>query len=118
MKTYNYWVTDPYSRIRLGDEAERLANLWKPEAGIDYCYACGEDTAELIDGYCPDCIWQLFHNHAEEITEWNAKDSDYDPDLDLSMEGAEKFCLEDDPEYFIRWVMKEHPTWLWEIEVI
>lgn len=109
---------DPYSVNNLAREAERLASMWfEPVPGEDCCKACG-DEYDLIGGLCPDCRWQIFRNHAQEITEWNAKDSDYDPDLDLSMEGAEKFCLEDDPEYFIRWVMEEHPLWIWEIEVI
>lgn len=110
---------DPYSINNLAREAEYWASMrFEPEPGIDCCIACGEETHDLIDGYCPDCMWQLFRNHAEEITEWNAKDSDYDPDLDLSMEGAEKFCLEDDPQYFMSWVYQEHPEWLREIEVI
>ena len=112
----NYLITDPYDRIALGDEAERYFSF-EPEAGVDYCKACGEEE-DLIEGYCPNCLWQIFRNHALEITEWNAMTCDYDPDYDLSVEGAEKACLEDDPEYFIHWVMEEHPMWLWEIEVI
>lgn len=109
------YSSDPNSINACAMEAERIASRYvDPEVGVDTCIICGIED-DLINGICNECLATIFQNHSAEITEWNAEEVGYDPDYDLSTEGARQTCLKDDPWYFTDWLKQEHPEWISEV---
>lgn len=75
MRTYNYLVTDPYSRTALGDEAERSYYPYEPEI-VTGCMRCGDTYDHLYNGYCIHCLGEIYDEHLDEMLPFFEK---YDP---------------------------------------
>ena len=115
--SYQYMITDPYDRVSLGNEAERIYNMHGHSEPDYQCRVCKEESGRLYHGVCKDCLYDLYQEHKHEMYDF-FKDCDpeeCDPDcpapLDVMWNGEryefdaylEWFALDDEwtlAEYF------------------